>query len=314
MINIGKKDEVREQQAIEISKDTLNKLNSLGKDKFYEEWSKEINLDTQDPLEKCYVWLMKKYYLDHSYKDEYLLDVGCGVAPFLFKMEKKGYISIGLEQSIPKLNVCYALRNIFKDKKIYFYPGVGERLPFCEKWFDVVNSTMVLEHTRGPMALIGNMLRVSKLVTGIIHQDDQIGSPYHSWHMIDKKVLDLFNQIKNSGLIIKYDIEYFNEEHSRCCAFILYPNPDISNVNCEYIDVQKIEGPISLEKEWEQSYYEAILEYGKKIVEDPVLPIIVKPTKDGYILAGDGIHRVNALKRTSIEKIRVAINKIPIHN
>jgi len=309
MLNIGKKDEERNKQAINILQDTLAELDKLGKDEYYERNLKEVDLDTKDPLQQCIVWLMKKYYLEHAHKDEYLLDVGCGGGAFLYKMERLGYISVGLDMSIPKLYICHTLKNLYKDKRVYFYPGIGERLPFCEKWFDVVNSTMVMEHIRGPVAFLAEMIKVGKVVTGVIHQDDQIGSPYHTWHMTDKRIIGLFEQFKKGGWINKYEIEYLHEGHSKCCCFILYSNPDWFKHRCEYVDVQKIKSMPIVEEEWSQSYYEAILEYGKKVVEDPILPITVKVVVGGYELAGDGANRMAALKKTNIDKIRVAIGE-----
>ena len=315
MLNIGKKDEGREQQAIDVTKSVFDELAKLGKDKFYEKELKEVDLNSQDKLQQCIVWMMKKYYLEHAHKDEYFLDVGCGGGGFVFKMERLGYISIGLDSSIPKLYLCHTLKNLYKDKRVYFYPGVGEKLPFRNKWFDVTNSTMVLEHIRSPHVLFAEMLRVSKVVTGIIHQDDQEGSPYHTWHMTDKRIITmLMEQFKKGKWINDYEIEYFHDGHSRCCAFVIYANPDFFNTYCEYIDVQKIKPVPSGDPEWEESYYEAILEYGKKIVEDPVFPITVKVVGDGYELDGDGINRMAALRRTNIEKVRVAIRKNPAYN
>jgi len=314
MLNIGKKDEERDKQATNILNGSLDELNKLGKDEYYERNLKEVDLDTKDPLQQCIVWLMKNYYLEHAHKEEYLLDVGCGGGAFLFKMERLGYISIGLDMAIPKLYLCHTLKNLYKDKRVYFYPGIGERLPFCDKWFDVVNSIMVLEHIRGPVAVFADMIRVGKTVTGIIHQDDQVNSPYHTWCITDEKIVTLLETFKKDKWINEYKIEYLHEGHSKCCAFIIYSNPNLFNICCEYINVQEIKSQPSGNKEWEDSYYEAILEYGKNIAEDPVLPIVVAVTEDGYKLDGDGIHRMAALRRTNIEKVRVAIRRIPVHD
>jgi len=107
----------------------------------------------------------------------------------------------------------------------------------------------------------------------------------------------------------EYKIEYLHEGHSKCCVFILHTNPDSFSWNCEYVNINKIKPFSGGIKEYEDSYYEAILEYGIKIVEDPVLPIRVKVVDNGYELCGDGVHRMAALRRTNIEKVRVAIFK-----
>lgn len=304
MFNIGKKDEVRDSQAIEIAQGGLNQLAEFGKEKFYEMFSQEFDLNAQDPLLKCYSWLMKKYYLEHAHKEEHFLDVGCGIGPMVFKMEKMGYIASGLEMAIPKLMTLYEFKKAYKDKQIYFYPGRAERLPFADKWFDVVNSTMVIEHVRCPFSALFEMLRVGKIVTGIIHMDDQGGSPYHTWHFTEKRIKWLLDaSVKNYGLAEKYDVEYLNEGHSRCCVFVLYATK--TNYEGKNIEVQKIDSVASMIVEWEESYFEAVKEYGKQIAEDPVSPICVKKNGDRYKVHTDGTHRMNALRRTEIEKIRV---------
>ena len=314
-MNIGKKEEDREQQAVGIAQRTFIELEELGKDKYYERNLKEINLNSQDQLQQCLIWLMENYYLEHANRDEYFLDIGCGGGGFVFKMERLGYISTGLEVSIPKLYICHTLKNLYKDKRVYIYPGMGEKLPFRDQWFDVVNSTMVFENVRRPVPVLAEMLRVSKIVTGVIHQDDQIGSPYHTWHMTNEAVLGLFDQFKNGGWINKYKIEYLHEGHSKCCVFIIDSNVDRWGQYCKCVEVNKIVRQPSGIKELEDSYYEAILEYGKSIIEDPTFPIIVTTTKngDGYRLDGDGQHRMAAVHRVGIEKIRVLINKKPVH-
>jgi len=303
MFNIGKKDLVRDQQAVEIAQGGLDQLAELGKDKFYEVISQGFDLNAQDPLLKCYSWLMKKYYLEHANKGEYFLDVGCGIAPFVFKAEKMGYISSGLEMAIPKLMTCYQFKKTYPDKQIDFYPGRAERLPFANKWFDVVNSTMVIEHVRCPFSALFEMIRVGKIVTGIIHMDDQVGSPYHTWHFTEGRIKWLLKAAVDYKLAEKYKIEYLNEGHSRCCVFILHSAK--KDHECRNIEVQKIDSAPSMIIEWEESYYEAIKEYGKQVVEDPVSPICVRKNGDRYKVETDGTHRVNALRRTEVEKIRV---------
>ena len=103
--------------------------------------------------------------------------------------------------AIPKLHLCHTLKNLYRDRRVYFYPGIGERLPFIAKWFDVVNSTMVLEHTKGPSDVLAEMIRVGKTVTGIIHQDDQVSSPYHSWHITDEYIVGLIEPFKRDRWI-----------------------------------------------------------------------------------------------------------------
>ncbi len=304
MLNIGKKEEIREGQALIVEADSEKILAGMGKENFYAMYSAPFNLESNSPLEVCYGWLMKEYYLDHANKEEYFLDVGCGTGKTVLRMERYGYIATGIEPSAPRLHFCHKLQRIYKNKNIRFYAGIGERLPFCGKWFDVVHSTMVLEMARAPITILAEMLRVGKVVTGIIHMGDQEGSPHHSWHMTEERIVTDLDWLKNTSGVIDYKVAYFNKGHARCAAFIIFTK---FNKEPRRVPVSKLTAASSMVKEWEDSYYEALLEYGVSIVEDPVMPIVVIKKGDSYHIAQDGVHRVNALKRTEIEKVKVAV-------
>ncbi|MDP9034638.1 MAG: class I SAM-dependent methyltransferase [Myxococcota bacterium] len=86
-----------------------------------------------------------------------LLDVGCGAKPFepFFAPFVTGYVGVEYQAVFSSTD---ASKRVTKPDLFYD----GKTLPFEAHTFDTVLSTEVLEHTREPMDLVGEMARVLK--------------------------------------------------------------------------------------------------------------------------------------------------------
>ena len=198
MKNIGEKDRIREQQAIEIVGNAEKALQDLGKVEYYNKQFSDFDLNTADDLMKCYVILLSKYYSAHACKGEYFLDVGCGIAPTVFRMERMGYISTGLEPS--QLLVDYASNELrpMLDQELYgdvnFFHGIErEALEiFGEKSFDVIFTKHVFEHLEEPVGALRRWKKLArKGICGIVPAEPKSETKSNGQHLFrySEKVL-----------------------------------------------------------------------------------------------------------------------------
>lgn len=103
-----------------------------------------------------------------------ILDVGCGISPFLSKIRLK--TRVGLDFSSETVRVC---AEMFKG--VAFVLGSATKLPFVDNQFDTVLAGEIIEHLDDPKALLKEMRRVAKkriiISTPILEFDD----PEHIW-------------------------------------------------------------------------------------------------------------------------------------
>jgi len=89
-------------------------------------------------------------------KNTRILQIGCG--PF----DIINCIKIGKKYSIDPLSDFYKKRFNFDYKKANLKKGIGESLPFQDKFFDIVILANVLDHTQSPDKVLSEIKRVLK--------------------------------------------------------------------------------------------------------------------------------------------------------
>jgi SAM-dependent methyltransferase len=93
-----------------------------------------------------------------------VLDIGSGVGSFVVACRKRGFQAFGIEpdrigQGGRISSIQIARRRL---KNQVFAVGVGERLPFADRSFDLITLNQVLEHVAEQAAVLHEALRVLK--------------------------------------------------------------------------------------------------------------------------------------------------------
>lgn len=128
-------------------------------------------------------------------KSSKILDVGCGIASVLHFLDE------GEKHAIDPLAQQY--------KKIYRYPddihlqtGMGENLPYPNRYFDIVFCTNVLDHVSQPKRVVEEMNRVLGdrgylVLTVDIHNTfhRESRSPHHPHDLTEKNVHTLLEHL-----------------------------------------------------------------------------------------------------------------------
>jgi SAM-dependent methyltransferase len=81
-------------------------------------------------------------------RDEVVIDIGCGVGTFTYRMALRGGRAIGLDYSLTSLKVARGLaeRKFKGNKRIYFVAADATRLPFQDSSADVIVAADFVEH------------------------------------------------------------------------------------------------------------------------------------------------------------------------
>ncbi len=93
-----------------------------------------------------------------------VLDIGSGVGSFVVACRKRGFRAFGIEpdrigQGSRISSIQIARRRL---ENQVFAVGVGERLPFADRSFDLITMNQVMEHVAEQSAVLGEALRVLK--------------------------------------------------------------------------------------------------------------------------------------------------------
>jgi ubiquinone/menaquinone biosynthesis C-methylase UbiE len=93
--------------------------------------------------------------LDHAK----ILDLGSGSGSFLFAAHKRGLDAVGLE-----VNPAYIAKTLAEANRlgvpIEVTQGYGEKLPYADETFALVNMSEVIEHVQDPKATMREVYRV----------------------------------------------------------------------------------------------------------------------------------------------------------
>ena len=117
-------------------------------------WDKFLNMNyTARPEWRHYFNLIKKYV--PIKKDTAILDVGCGAYGIL------NGLKTGKRYGIEPL-MDFFLSKIKMSKKIKWIAGKGEKLPFKNKFFDVIFCINVLDHVEAPEKTLKEINRCLK--------------------------------------------------------------------------------------------------------------------------------------------------------
>ncbi len=96
--------------------------------------------------------LAKKYLI---FKNQKVLDVGCGVGMFLERFKKEGAYVYGIDVDKDKVNIAYK-----KYKNVKVSPA--EKISYNKNTFDIVWLHEVIEHVENDKKVIGECFRVLK--------------------------------------------------------------------------------------------------------------------------------------------------------
>ncbi len=138
-----------------------------------------------------YLSFIEKYL---SNKKAFFLDVGCGSGAVLAELKKLGFNN-GYGVDISKLFIKEGKDNGLKN--LYVYNGT--QLPFKDKYFDLIGSFNVLEHTQNPEMFLKD--QISKLKKGgilIVACPNFISVLFPSYH---RRLKGLKNKLHNLYLI-----------------------------------------------------------------------------------------------------------------
>jgi SAM-dependent methyltransferase len=96
--------------------------------------------------------------------DAFVLDVGSGIGSFVVACRKRGFRAFGIEpdrigQGSKISSIQIARRRLASP---VFAVGVGERLPFADRTFDLITMNQVMEHVAEQKEVLGEALRVLK--------------------------------------------------------------------------------------------------------------------------------------------------------
>lgn len=126
----------------------------MGNEKYYKKnkkYSDFLNSQDVNGFQKYIDYLVR-----YSKNDEYVLDAGCGTGNVIVEVAKKVNRQLyGIEVSDESINIC-----VKKKLRCSIYDG--RKFPFKDKYFHVVGSFNVLEHTDYPEEFLNEQLRVLK--------------------------------------------------------------------------------------------------------------------------------------------------------
>ena len=125
--------------------------------------------------------LRQKKYLELAGEGEHIIELGCGLSPFLDKARENFKECYGADFSHETIGKA---RNKFHEVDYYICPATDT--PFPEKYFDVSVAGELIEHLEEPEKLIAEMIRITKqriiLSTAIMEYND----PEHLWEFEEK--------------------------------------------------------------------------------------------------------------------------------
>lgn len=132
--------------------------------------------------------LRQQKYAKLSGKCKSICELGCGLSPFLYEMNKKGIKCTGVDFSPQTI-----LNASFLFPKVKYILSDVTSTPIKDKSIDVVVAGEVIEHLPDPQKLIDEMVRVAKsrlvISTPILEFDE----PEHLWEFSPDDLRELLS-------------------------------------------------------------------------------------------------------------------------
>ena len=114
-----------------------------------------------------------------------ILEIGSGASGGITYLESNNKYAIDpLEKFFSKNNSWIK----YRDKKVHYFQGKGENLPFENNFFDLIIIDNVLDHCENPIAVLDEMDRVIKS-GGIIFFRQNV---YNNWGKLIRSIMELF--------------------------------------------------------------------------------------------------------------------------
>lgn len=120
--------------------------------------------------------LRQKKYLELAGKGDSIVELGCGMSPFLNKARKNFKRVVGLDFST---RTIIEARNKFP--KVDYIYGDSTKSPFKDKEFDVSVAGEMIEHLENPRELVDEMKRITKKRIIISSAHMEYNDPEHLW-------------------------------------------------------------------------------------------------------------------------------------
>lgn len=327
----------RLQSAKNVVSDISDLISTMEDDEFYKKITGDNSYLDQSVLGKARRWVLENHYL--NLPTGHILDAGCGVGGWSYRLRDMGNEVTGIEKSLEKYLFLLKLHEKFPTSLIKFIHGNIHNMPFSDRWFDACDSCMVIEHLRNPRVGLREMKRVAKSVTGIIHMGkSREDNPYHLWFMNEERTKELLNEAFGIG---NYNFEVIDEIIYICfSAIVPYQHEGkklrevyaedrydtFNKTDCTIVDRESAMVPIdaidvnmkgdirhlqSRQQELIENFT-SIIDMGKvNFFEDPFLPIhlIRWVGSEHYQIFEDGWHRTVALKMMShkVKEIRASV-------
>jgi ubiquinone/menaquinone biosynthesis C-methylase UbiE len=120
--------------------------------------------------------LRQKKYLDLAGKGEKLIELGCGLSPFLDKARKNFREVHGLDFSLATLKECRE-----KYPEVHYKFGDATKTPYYAKEFDVSVAGELIEHLENPEKLLAELVRITKRRIILSTSHLEYNDPEHLW-------------------------------------------------------------------------------------------------------------------------------------
>ncbi len=139
--------------------------------------------------------LRQKKYLELAGKGHKIVELGCGLSPFLDKARENFTEVHGLDFSLKTLAECKK-----KYDSIHYVCGNAIKTAYYNKEFDVSVAGELIEHLEEPEKLIKEMTRITKRRIIISAAKMEYNDPEHLWEFTEK---DLINLGKSYGRTVE---------------------------------------------------------------------------------------------------------------
>lgn len=150
----------------------------------------QINLNTQtywdEHIAEPDFGLRQREYLKLAGTGKNIMEIGCGLSPFLDKARKKFEKCFGID---------FSPKTIERAKKKYPNVNYRKKSAYCtgyyEKVFEVTVAGELIEHLKWPDILIDEMARITKRRIIISTAKMEYNDPEHIWEFTDKDLMKL---------------------------------------------------------------------------------------------------------------------------
>ncbi len=191
--------------------------------KGYDQWAPHYESDGNPMIGMDELAFKKE--LNISFSDKKLLDLGCGTGRHTVKFAKAGALVTGIDVSIGMINE--AKKKDSSEKIEFITHDLSTKIPKSDNKYDIVISSLVLEHIKDLEFFFSEIKRVSKsdsyiFITAmhpslmLLDIQANFKDPESGKEICPKgypnQISDFVNSINNSGLKLDKVKEYFCTE------------------------------------------------------------------------------------------------------